>query len=246
MSDNTILSQEQLSYALKKVHIYSELLCQEMPEGSFESPVVWQGLMADFNSEEEKKAKKTLIATAIETVYNNEQISDENKENEAVLFAREVLEMFDFVKLESLKMTPWERIKRLKAIAMARRATRLLLAKPESARLLSFVSDAAHIVHVFLDEKLTLDTQVALCIMLCLVPKVWLSQIYNEPRVVLNQAISDVGEMVKEIIQNKVDSWVDNSVRRSMEEKNAVERSNLSEKWIMEAISEKQKQLNTH
>ena len=186
--DGTLSSQTRLAYALKQIRFYGKGLKFGIPKDTYNNKVIQNGLTAPFNSEEELEAKKLLISAAVETVYNSQKVPDDCKEEVATLNAREILEMFDFVKVECTDMTQEEKMKRLEKNSFAKRAARLK-ATNNKIRDSLYLLHSAHVIY----EAGTGDlTALGFFIMLEMIPQSWKDTIFDKSIQVINYASNRV------------------------------------------------------
>lgn len=118
-------NQEKFAYALRKLRMYNKIIRYGLPEASFNIPEIEKGLMSPFNSEEEKNAKKMLIAASTEAIMSNRAIPNSQKERQARKNAEEVCFALDAVKIDILPMSVPEREEIIKKNAIANRAVKL-------------------------------------------------------------------------------------------------------------------------
>ena len=131
----TISDQEKFAYVLHKLRMYNKILRYSLPEESFSIPEIEAGFISLFNSEQEIKAKKMLIAASTEAIMTNSAIPKSRREIQARKNKEEICLAFDAIKSDIVPMSVPEReeiIKRNKIVRRAeylRRAGRMLKRK---------------------------------------------------------------------------------------------------------------------
>ncbi len=101
-----------LDYALKRINYHNHFVWYGIPKTTFEIPEIIRGLDAPFNSDEEKVAKKMLVAASTEAIMSNPGIPQNRKERMARKNADEIQQAFDLTKLEIAPMSKPERERR--------------------------------------------------------------------------------------------------------------------------------------
>ena len=118
----TLTDQEKLSYALCKLRMYNKIIRYGLPEECFNIPEIEAGFNSPFNSDEEIKAKKMLVAASTEAIMNNTAIPKSRRKIQALKNKEEICLAFDAVKLDVVPMSVPEREELLKKNRIAKRA----------------------------------------------------------------------------------------------------------------------------
>lgn len=117
--------QEKFAYALRKLRFYNKIIRYGLPEESFNIPEIQAGFLSPFNSEDELKAKKMLVAASTEAIMSNVAIPNSRKEIQARKNAEEICLAFDAVKLDIMPMSVPEREEIIRKNRIAKRAEKL-------------------------------------------------------------------------------------------------------------------------
>lgn len=120
-----ISHQERFAYAIRQLRTYNKIIRYGLPEESFNIPEIEAGFNSPFNSTEEIRAKKMLVAASTEAIMSNNAIPHSRKERQARKNAEEIKLAFDAAKLDFAEISVPEREERIKKNAIANRAARL-------------------------------------------------------------------------------------------------------------------------
>lgn len=121
----TVSYQDRMAYALRQLKTYNKIIRYGLPEQSFSIPEIDAGFNSPFNSYEEKRAKKMLVAASTEAIMSNPAIPKSRKEKVARKNAEEILQAFDAAKLDFAEISVPEREERIKKNAIANRAKKM-------------------------------------------------------------------------------------------------------------------------
>ena len=212
--------QEKFAYALRKLRMYNKIIRYGLPEESFNIPDVEKGLMSPFNSEEEKIAKKMLVAASTEAIMCNSAIPNSRKERQARKNAEEICLAFDAVKTDILPMSVPEREEIIKKNTIANRAAKLKragrLLKRKGTKLA--IGAALTAIGSIVSAPVAIPAGVVYGVY-TLIPDSWKKTIKKEVVKWTDRAATTVGNMVDRFKETSVGKKLTEATQRISESK---------------------------
>lgn len=215
---NTIAYSERLAYALRQLQTYNKIIHYGVPEEAINLLEIEQGFNSPFNSPEEVRAKKMLVAASTEAIMSNTAIPASRREKMARKNAEELCLAFDAAKLDFTPMSKPEYEERIKRNAIARRAAKLERIKRALKRKGAKLAIGATLTAIGAAIGVTVSVPAgAVYGIYTLIPDNWKKQAKKVAVETIDKAAKTIDRIADRVSQTKVGRKIAQTCRRIQE-----------------------------